>query len=99
MSTQIQFSSPLLRKFTHADTTIGTAIVTLLAAADVSEKRISTTVQNKSAETIQVIFNDTSTVGLQVLPQQSIQLDNYQGIIRVKSTGAGTVVHLANASI
>lgn len=96
----ISVSSPYLRKFTHSDTTVDTAAVVLLAAAAVQEKRIAIIIQNKSsANTIQVILNDSGSSGILVPALGSVNLDNYNGPIRVSASAPGTAVHLAYATV
>ena len=100
MSTQIQFSSPLLKKFTHANVTVGTSVLTLTAAADVGEKRIVVIIQNKSdSNNVEAILNSTDSVGILIPPLSTLSLDNYQGVVRAKATASGTVVHLSIASV
>jgi len=95
-----QFSSPILRAFTHQDLTAGTSSSTLLATATTPERRVVVIIQNKSTTaTIQVILADTGTAGILVAPQGNISLDNYNGIVRVIASAASTPVHLAYATV
>jgi uncharacterized protein (DUF111 family) len=99
-SSYVSFSSPAIRKCTHANTTVGTTFTTLLTPPTLPTRRILVIIQNQSATAvIEVVFDDTATVGIQVQPYQSISLENYNGTIRVKSTAAGTIVHCATANI
>jgi hypothetical protein len=96
----ISVSSPFLRKFTHSETTVGTATVEILAAALPQEKRVALIIQNKSsANSIQVILNPTGTAGLLIPALGSLNLDNYNGTIRVSASAPGTVVHLAYSAV
>ena len=98
---QIQISTPFLRSISHTDQTIGTSKVQILAApTNISEKRIVVIVQNKaSSATIEVIGNATDTVGLIVPALGSVKLDNYNGVLFAKASGAGTLIHIAVASV
>ncbi len=96
----ISVSSPFLRKFIHSDTTVGTAAVEILAAALPQEKRVALIIQNKSsANSIQVILNPTGSSGLIVPALGSVNLDNYNGTVRVIASAPSTVVHLAYAAV
>ena len=97
----IQISTPFLRSISHTDSTIGTTKVQILAVpTNISEKRIVVIVQNKSSTaTIQVIGNATETVGIAVAPLASIKLDNYNGQLYGFSSAAGTLIHIAVASV
>lgn len=96
----ISFSTPFLRGFTHQDLTAGTTASTLLATAVTPVRRVVTIIQNKSTTaTIQVILDDTGTVGILVGPLGNISLDNYNGIVRVIASAAATPVHVAFATV
>lgn len=99
-SSYVQFSTPAIRKCVHADVTIGTSFSTALTPPSVPSRRLLVIVQNKSATAvIEVVFDDTATVGIQVQPYQSVSLENYNGTVRIKSTLAATTVHVAYAQI
>jgi len=99
-SSYVSFSTPAIRKCVHANITVGTSFVTALTPPAVPSRRILVIIQNQSATAvIEVVFDDTATVGIQVQPYQSISLDNYNGTVRVKSTAAGTTVHVAHAGV
>lgn len=92
----ISFSTPFLRGFTHQDHSVGTAATTLLGLAPTPQRRAVVIIQNKSADaTIQVIFNETGSVGVLVPPLGNIDLDNYNGAVRVIASAADTPVHIA----
>ena len=92
----IKFSSPFLRGFTHQEFTAGTADSTLLDAAITPARRVAVIVQNKSTTaSIQVILSESGSIGLFVPPLGSISLDNYNGHIRVIASAAATPVHIA----
>lgn len=99
-SSYVSFSTPAIRKCVHADVTVGTSYSTVLTPPAVPSRRIIVIIQNKSATAvIEVVFDETATVGIQVQPYQSISLDNYNGTVRVKATAAGTIVHVAHAGV
>jgi hypothetical protein len=94
----IAFSSPFLRKFIHDDLTVGTNWVVALPAAIAPQRRIVTLIQNKSDTTnLYVALNETSTEGILIPIKSNISLDNYNGVIRVKSDGSVTA-HIAYAT-
>jgi hypothetical protein len=98
---QIAFSSPFTRNFTHSDHTVGTSATQILAAvSSPSQKRVMLVVQNKSdTAIIQVIFSATGSVGLELQPNQSCTLENYNGAVRAISDTASTTVHIAVALV
>ena len=94
----IKFSSPFLRKFTHDDLTVTATWVTALPAAIAPQRRIVTLIQNKSDTTnLYVALDDTSTVGILIPIKSNMSLDNYNGIVRLKSDGSVTA-HIAYAT-
>ena len=94
-----KFSSPILRGFTHVQSSVGTTVSTILAVATTPERRVSVIVQNQHATAvIEVILANTGSDGLLIQPNQSISLDNYNGIIRCVSDTAATPVHIAYAT-
>ena len=94
-----QFSSPLIRGFTHTDVTASTSASTALAVAVTPERRVIVIVQNKSTSaSIQVILADTGTSGIFVPPLGNISIDNYNGIVQVIASAASTPVHIAYAT-
>lgn len=101
MASQIQVSSPFLKSINHVDKTIGTAKSIILdLPTNISEKRIAVIVQNKSSSaTIYVIGNATDTVGLAVLANNSLVLDNYNGLLYAYSSASATPIHIAISSI
>lgn len=93
-----KFSSPLIRGFTHSLATVGTSASTILAIAATPERRVSVIIQNQHATAvIEVILASTGSDGLLVQPNESISLDNYNGIVRCISDTAATPVHIAYA--
>lgn len=100
MPSYIQFSTPALRKCIHNDVTVGNSFTTVLSPRVLPERRVVVIVQNKSAvDVIEVVFDDTATTGILVQPWQSISLENYNGTVRIKSSGTSTTVHIAYASV
>ena len=92
------FSSPLIRRFTHTDVTVGTSAFSALAVAVTPERRVIVIVQNKSTSaSIQVTLSDTGTSGIYVPPLGNISIDNYNGAVRVIASAAATPVHIAYA--
>jgi len=94
----LAFSSPFLRKFNHDDITIGGSWVTALPAAIAPQRRVVVVIQNKSDTTaLYVALNETSTEGLLIPIKSNVSLDNYNGIVRLKSDGS-VVAHVAYAT-
>lgn len=97
----ITFSTPFTKSFTHTDTTVGTSASEILApTTNPYDKRIILVVQNKSdTAVVQVIFATTGAVGLELQPNQSCTIENYNGAVRAISDTASTTVHLAYALV
>lgn len=97
----IAFSTPFTKSFLHSDTTVGTSASQILApTANPYDKRVMLVVQNKSdTAIIQVIFAATGSVGLELQPNQSCTLENYNGAVQAISDTAGTTVHIAQALV
>jgi hypothetical protein len=97
----IAFSTPFTKSFTHTDVTVGTSASQILAATTNSfDKRVMLVVQNKSnTAVIQVIFATTGSVGLELQPNQSCTIENYNGAVRAISDTASTTVHVAVALV
>lgn len=97
----ITFSIPFTKSFSHADVTVGTSAIEILAVTtNAHDKRVQTVVQNKDdTAVIQVILASTGSVGLELQPNQSCTLENYNGAIRAISDTAGTTVHVAYALV
>lgn len=93
----IAFSSPFTRNFTHSDVTVGTAASQILAPiSSPSQRRVMLIVQNKhSTATIQVIFSSSGSSGILLMPQQSLSIENYNGAVQAIASAAATPVHLA----
>lgn len=99
MSHRIAIQGPFLTKATHADVTVGTSALEVLATAVVPERRIWVVVQNQSTTaTVDIILNGTGTSGIALSPGTFIQLDNYNGPVRAISTAVSTTVHVAYAT-
>ena len=98
MSSNIQIGQPFLKKFVHADVTLGAGVTTALPTADAGVRRIALVVQNTSSTaTVQIILADTGSTGIRLAPLQTFTQDNYCGTVRIAGT-SGTVVHLAYAN-
>jgi hypothetical protein len=98
----IKISSPFFSKLTHEEGTIGTTIEDILPAVNPGEKRILLIIQNKgSTDVITAILNSDPTVtsGIAIQPNQLISLDNYNGPLRCKSSGASSILHVAFANV
>lgn len=97
----ITFSSPLTKSFNHSDVTVGTSAVQILApTANAHDKRVILVVQNKSdTAVVQVIFSTSGSIGLELQPNQSATIENYNGAVRAISDTAGTTVHIAEALV
>jgi hypothetical protein len=94
----IKVSSPFLRKFIHNDETITSAFSTILDYPAIPEKRIVVILQNKGANSATIVLNTEGTAGLTLLPQSSISIDNYNGVVRAISA-SGTVIHVAYSAV
>jgi hypothetical protein len=97
----IAFSTPFTKSFSHSDVTVGTSASEILApTTNAHDKRVMLVVQNKSDTAIvQVIFATTGDVGLELQPNQSATLENYNGAVRAISDTASTTVHIAQALV
>lgn len=97
----IAFSTPFTKSFLHFNTTVGTSASQILApTTNAYDKRVMLVVQNKSdTAIIQVIFATSGSVGLELQPNQSATLENYNGAVRAISDTAGTTVHIAQALV
>lgn len=90
----IKVSSPFLRKFIHNDVSVSDEYITILDYPTIPEKRIVVILQNKGANTAVIVLNTEGEQGLNLLPQSSISIDNYNGVVRAYSD-AGTTIHVA----
>lgn len=97
----ITFSSPFTKSFSHSDTTVGTSASQILApTTNPYDKRVMLVIQNKhDTAIIQVIFAATGSVGLELQPNQSCTLENYNGAVRAISDTASSTVHIAQALV
>jgi hypothetical protein len=95
----ISISSPLIKSFTHATTTISTTATSLLATAAAGQRRTYLIIQNQSgANTVTVIFNDTGSAGIVLQPSTLFTIENYNGPVRALASAASTNVHVAYAT-
>lgn len=95
-----QLSSPLLKKFTHANFTVGLSETNVIGPEAPGVARVSTIIQNThGSNTLTVILNDTGTTGFVIQPATFFSIDNYCGTVRLKGSGAGTTVHIAYATV
>ena len=97
----IAFSTPFTKSFSHSDATVGTSASEILApTTNPYDKRVMLVIQNKSdTAVVQVIFATTGSVGLELQPNQSATLENYNGAVRAISNTASTTVHIALALV
>lgn len=97
MSSNIQIGSPLLKKFVHADVTIGATTTEVLSTVPAGGRRIALVIQNlSSTATIQVILADTGDTGIRLYPLQTFTQDAYNGTVRLAGA-SGTQAHVAYA--
>lgn len=97
----IAFSTPFTKSFIHNDSTVGTSASQILApTSNAYDKRVILVVQNKSdTAVVQVIFGTTGAIGLELQPNQSCTVENYNGAVRAISDTADTIVHTAEAFV
>lgn len=97
----ITFSTPFTKSFVHTDNTVGTTASEILApTANAYDKRVLLVIQNKSnTAVVEVIFGTTGSVGLELQPNQSCTVENYNGAVRAISDTASTTVHTAVALV
>lgn len=99
----ITFSTPFTKNFNHQNHTVGTTKTQLRANVLPSasfNKRVIIVIQNQSSTAkVQVIFNDTDTVGVMLFPEQSISVENYNGFVFAVSDTASTPIHSATAVV
>jgi hypothetical protein len=100
-SSYVSFSTPALRKLTHlADYTCTTSYVEVLPARTLPERRVVVIIQNKdSSAKLEVVFDSTGTAGLIIPPEQTISIENYNGVVRLKSNTGGSIAHIAYGSV
>jgi hypothetical protein len=100
-SSYVSFSTPALRKLTHLPNyTCTTSYVEVLAPRVLPERRVLVIIQNKSTSaTLEIVLDSTGTDGLIVGPLGTLTVDNYNGPIRLKSTTAGSIAHIAYGSV
>ncbi|MGI9143198.1 MAG: hypothetical protein ACR2IJ_08405 [Fluviibacter sp.] len=97
----IAFSTPFTKSFTHSDTTVGTSASQIVAPTpNPYDRRVMLVIQNKSdTAVIQIIFAATGSVGLELQPNQSCTLENYNGAVQDISDTAGTTFHIAETLV
>ena len=105
MSQHIAFSSPFTKVFSHLNHTLATVGVPQQLRGQVlpsasNNKRVIVVIQNQSTTAIvNVMFNATDTNGIHLYPQQSISLENYNGVVYAFTNVAGSIVHTATAVV
>lgn len=97
----IAFSTPFTKSFIHTDVNVDDVVSQILApTTNPYDKRVMLVIQNKSdTAVIQVIFAASGSIGLELQPNQSCTLENYNGAVRAISDTAGTAVHIAQALV
>jgi hypothetical protein len=97
----IAFSTPFTKSFSHSDETVSTTDSQILApTTNAHDKRVMLVIQNKSdVAIVQVIFASTGAVGLELQPNQSVSVENYNGAVRAISDTESTIVHVAQALV
>lgn len=97
----IAFSTPFTKSFVHNDVTVGLSASEILAqTTNPYDKRVMLVVQNKhDTAIIQVILATSGSVGLELQPNQSCTIENYNGAVRAISDTASTTVHVAYAIV
>ena len=83
----------------HSDVSVGTSATQFLPTAPAGSRRVALVIQNLSAtNTVQAILADSGSVGIRIPPLGNITQENYNGTVRLISSGAATPVHLAYAN-
>jgi uncharacterized protein (DUF111 family) len=100
-SSYVSFSTPALRKLTHLPNyTTTTSFVEVLAAPNLPERRVVVIIQNKSDTAyLEVVFAATGSAGISIAPRETFSIDNYNGVVRLKSDTAGSIAHIAYGSV
>lgn len=96
----IQISSPLLRKFVHTDASVPTTFTQILGYAEMPSRRIIVVIQNQSSTAaITIAMNSDATTGIELQPGSIFSIDNYNGAIYAKGATSGVPIHIAISSI
>jgi hypothetical protein len=99
MSNNNAYSGPFIKGYIHADISVGTSAAQVLATAPAGTRRVALVIQNTSTTaTVQAILADTGALGIRIAPLGSITQENYNGTVRLISSEAATLVHLAYAN-
>lgn len=100
-SSYVSFSTPALRKLTHlANYTCTTSYVEVLSARVLPERRVIVIIQNRDASAVlEVVLDSTGSDGLLIQPKETISLENYNGVVRLKSDTGGSIAHIAYGSV
>ena len=97
----IKFSSPFTKSFVHADNSLTTSFAEYLSSVNAYEHRVMLIVQNTSdTAIIQIAFDGgASGTGLELQPNQSCTMENYNGSVWIKSDTPATNAHIAYALV
>lgn len=96
---KIEYQGPFIKGYVHADVSVGTSAAEFLPIAPAGTRRVALVIQNTSTTaTIQAILASTGAVGIRIAPLGSITQENYNGPVRLISSGAATPVHIAYAN-
>lgn len=100
-SSYVSFSTPALRKLTHLPNyTCTTSYVEVLSARVLPERRVIVIIQNRDTTAkLEVVFDSTGSDGLIIPPEQTISIENYNGVVRLKSDTGGSIAHIAYGSV
>lgn len=95
------FSTPALRKLVHLpDYTCTTSYAVVLSERVLPERRVVVLIQNKSSSAnLEIVFDTTATAGILLAPLQTFSIENYNGVVRLKSDTAGSIAHIAYGSV
>ncbi len=96
---KIEYQGPFIKGFIHADVSVGTNADQFLPIAPAGTRRVSLVIQNlSSSATVQAILADSGMVGIRIPPLGNITQENYNGAVRLISSGPTTPVHIAYAN-
>lgn len=80
--------------------TCTTSYVEVLPARTLPERRVVVLIQNRSSTAnIEVVFDSTGNDGVIIGPLQTFTIDNYNGVVRLKSYTNGSIAHIAYGSV
>ena len=94
------YTGPFIKGYIHQDITVGVGSpATYLSTAPAGTRRVALVIQNTSPTAIvTAVLADSGSAGIRIYPLGTITQDNYNGSVRLNSTEADTIVHLAYAN-